>query len=579
MRLRRALAIAVGFAGLVLGVLVLALAPGAPDDRLPAGGVPAVALVVAIGWSFVGVGSFEMLRRPDARTGALLAAFGLAAVTASLTVSDSSALYLLAVATDSLAIAVFVHLLLSFPDGRLEDRPARLTVVAGYVLAAGLPGAAILLGGDPAEWDCAGCPENPIAIADSPGLAEALSSTVTVGVLALALAVAVIALMSRRWRRASSYQRRALGPPLAAGLAILGLAIVWIAVQAIGVGDRAERVAQLVYLSTFAALPLAFLAGLVRVRFFRTAAVGRLLERLADEPGAGRLDDALAEALGDLTLRIAYWLPEPRVYVDRDGRTIEAPPEGATEITHRGHRVGALVHGADLREEPELVRAVVRAAALALENARLEAELRAQLEALRASRARIVEAADEERRRLGRDLHDGAQQRLVSILLALKLAQERPEGAQPLVDGAVAEAHAAVEELRELASGIHPAALQRGLDAGLESLATRAAVPVELEAHVPERLPVAVETAAYFTVSEALTNVAKYAEATHARVGARRVDGSLVVEVSDDGVGGADASSGSGLRGLEDRVGAVGGTLEVESPPGRGTVVRARIPL
>ena len=398
--------------------------------------------------------------------------------------------------------------------------------------------------------------------------------------LALALAVAVIALMSRRWRRASSYQRRALGPPLAAGARHPR--------DSRSSGSRCRRSAWAIapngWRSSSTSRPSPpcrsrSSPGLVRVRFFRTAAVGRLLERLADEPGAGRLDDALAEALGDPTLRIAYWLPEPRVYVDRDGRTIEAPPEGATEITHRGHRVGALVHGADLREEPELVRAVVRAAALALENARLEAELRAQLEALRASRARIVEAADEERRRLGRDLHDGAQQRLVSILLALKLAQERPEGAQPLVDGAVAEAHAAVEELRELASGIHPAALQRGLDAGLESLATRAAVPVELEAHVPERLPVAVETAAYFTVSEALTNVAKYAEATHARVGARREDGSLVVEVSDDGVGGADASSGSGLRGLEDRVGAVGGTLEVESPPGRGTVVRARIPL
>ena len=579
MRLRRELAIAVGLAGLVLGVVVLALAPGAPDDRLPAGGVPAVALVVAIGWSFVGVGSFAMLRRPDARTGALLAAFGLAALTASLTVSDSPALYLLAMATDSVAIAVFVHLLLSFPDGRLEDRPARLTVAAGYVLTAGLPVAAILLGGDPAEYDCAGCPENPIAIADRPGLAEALSSTVTVGVLALALAVAVIALMSRRWRRASSYQRRALGPPLAAGVGILGLAVVWIAVQALEVGDRAERAAQLVYLATFAALPLAFLAGLVRVRFFRTAAVGRLLERLADEPGAGRLDDALAEALGDPSLRVAYWLPELRAYVDRDGRAIDPPPDRSTEIAHRGHRVGALIRDPDVREEPELVRAVLRAAALALENARLEAELRARLEALRASRARIVEAADEERRRLGRDLHDGAQQRLVSILLGLQLAHQRPHGAQPLVEAAIAEARAAVEELRELASGIHPAALQRGLDAGLESLATRAAIPVELEAELPERLPVAVETAAYFTVSEALTNVAKYAGATHARVDARREDGSLVVEVRDDGVGGADPSSGSGLRGLEDRVGAVGGTLEVESPHGGGTVVRARIPV
>ncbi len=577
MRLRRALAIAVGFAGLVLGVLVLALAPDAPADRLPEGGDAAVVLIVAIGWSFIAVGTFAAVQRPDVYTGVLLAAFGLAALTATLAVSDASALYLLAAATDSLALAIFVHLLLSFPDGRLEDRTARGCVVALYLVTFTLPVAGLLLGGESGEFGCTGCPANPVAVASETGVADALATTLAV--CALVLTVAVAALIVRRWRRAGAYRRRALGPPLAAGAAILGLAVAWIAMQALGLGATTEKVAQLVFLSSFAALPAAFMAGLVRVRFFRTAAVGRLLERLADEPGAGRLDDALAEALGDPTLRIAYWLPEPRVYVDRDGRTIEAPPEGATEITHRGHRVGALVHGADLREEPELVRAVVRAAALALENARLEAELRAQLEALRASRARIVEAADEERRRLGRDLHDGAQQRLVSILIALKLAQERPEGAQPLVDGAVAEAHAAVEELRELASGIHPAALQRGLDAGLESLATRAAVPVELEAYVPERLPVAVETAAYFTVSEALTNVAKYAEATHARVGARREDGSLVVEVSDDGVGGADASSGSGLRGLEDRVGAVGGTLEVESPPGRGTVVRARIPL
>jgi signal transduction histidine kinase len=336
--------------------------------------------------------------------------------------------------------------------------------------------------------------------------------------------------------------------------------------------------------SSFLVLPAAFLLGLSRVRFFRTATVGRLIERLSEQPGARGLEAALGEALEDPELTVAYWLPDERRHVDSGGRAIELPAAGsgkvATEITHRDHRVGALIHDAALLAEPEVLRAVARAAALALENARLEAELRARLEALRASRARIVAAGDEERRRLGRDLHDGAQQRLISILLGLQLANERPELSGELVSRALEDARAAVDELRELAAGIHPAVLsQRGLDAGLESVATRASLPVELETELEERMPAPVESAAYFTVAEGLTNVAKYAQATHARVDARREDSELVVEVRDDGVGGADASLGSGLRGLEDRVGALGGAIEVESPLGGGTVLRARIPV
>ena len=228
-------------------------------------------------------------------------------------------------------------------------------------------------------------------------------------------------------------------------------------------------------------------------------------------------------------------------------------------------------------------------------NARLEVELRARLEALRASRARIVETGDAERRRLTRDLHDGAQQRLVSLMIELQLARERweaePAAARDLLDRAIVNAEAAVGELRELAAGIHPAVLaQRGLDAAIESLASRSPVPVEFETALGGRLPSAVETAAYFVVAEALTNVAKYAGATHAGVDVRRVGGELVVEVRDDGAGGAvldggersgDEASGrgSGLRGLADRVGALDGTLELESAPGAGTLVRARVPL
>ena len=223
----------------------------------------------------------------------------------------------------------------------------------------------------------------------------------------------------------------------------------------------------------------------MRTRFFRTATVSRLIEQLARDRD---LRDALADALGDPTLDVAYWLPE-RGYVDRDGHAIDAAGRELTTIDHEGRRVGALLHATVLNETPELVVEASAAAALAIENARLEVELRARLEALRASRARLVEAGDAERRRLGRDLHDGAQQRLVALMIELQLARERlpaiPAGALELVDSAFANAQAAVGELRDLASGIHPAVLsQRGLDAALESLASRSPVPVELGSRV-----------------------------------------------------------------------------------------------
>ena len=212
----------------------------------------------------------------------------------------------------------------------------------------------------------------------------------------------------------------------------------------------------------------------------------------------------------------------------------------------------------------------------------LDAELRARLDDLQASRARLVEAGDAERRRLERDLHDGAQSRLVALALLLRSARSRagddPELAA-LLDRAQQELQTSLSELRELARGIHPAVLtERGLEPALEALASRAPVPVTLESDARERLPGPVESAAYFVVSEALANVAKYASATHATVAVRRVNGRVTVEVSDDGVGGADAAQGSGLRGLADRVAALDGTLSLESPEGRGTRLRAEIP-
>jgi len=205
-------------------------------------------------------------------------------------------------------------------------------------------------------------------------------------------------------------------------------------------------------------------------------------------------------------------------------------------------------------------------------------------EQLAASRARILQAGYEERRRLGRDLHDGAQQELVNVVIDLQLAQKRwgeqPERARRLVDDALEHARAAIDDLRDLAAGIHPAVLtDRGLVAALETLASRSRVPVHLDAELDERLPMPVETTAYFVVAEALTNVGKYSGASQAEVTLRLEGGHLEVEVRDDGIGGADAAAGSGLRGLADRVSAMDGRLQVCSPPGRGTLVHARIAL
>ena len=257
------------------------------------------------------------------------------------------------------------------------------------------------------------------------------------------------------------------------------------------------------------------------------------------------------------------------------------PGRAVTVLEHDGKRLAALVHDPALLDDPELVEAVGAAASLALENARLQAELRAQLAEVRASRARIVEAGDAERRRLERDLHDGAQQRLLGIRLALQLARGRLADGGAAVDELLAEADAeavdALAELRALARGIHPAILtEEGLPAALAALARRAPVPVELTV-APERLPAPVEATAYFVTAEALANVAKHAHASRVTVDVTRANGRLAIEITDDGVGGADPD-GAGLRGLRDRVEALDGRLRVDSPPGGGTRVTAAIP-
>ena len=342
-------------------------------------------------------------------------------------------------------------------------------------------------------------------------------------------------------------------------------------------------------LIVFASVPWVFLIGLVRSRVARAGAVSELLLRLGEAPGTGTLRCRLAEALGDRSLQLVFWLDDKSRWVDSEGHTVELPADGDparawTPVELEGRRVGAIVHDVTLSDDPELLGSVAAAAGLAMENERLQAQLRARVEELRASRARIVEAGTQERRRLERNLHDGAQQRLVALSLTLRLAQGKlrkdPEKADELLDGAQEELTLALGELRELARGIHPAVLSdRGLGAALEALAGRAPIEVDLAELPRDRLPEPIEAAAYFVVAEALTNVVKYAHASQATVRVSPVNGHAVVEVADDGIGGADPDRGSGLRGLADRVSALDGRMQLDSPAGSGTRLRAEIPV
>jgi signal transduction histidine kinase len=310
---------------------------------------------------------------------------------------------------------------------------------------------------------------------------------------------------------------------------------------------------------------------------------GLVATRLQPE---GPVREMLAVSLGDRSVAIAYWLPDRGEFVDESGRPVTLPEPGSgrawTAVERDGAPVAAIVHDAALDTSPELVEAAAAASSLAIDNERLKADLRARLEELRVSRLRIVEAADDARRRIERDLHDGAQQELLALALELRVLRSRvgDSDALPLVDGIAKRLDVALGELRELARGIHPAILtQSGLSAAVGALAERATLPVEIEMDVDRRLPAPVEAAAYFLVAEALTNVSRYARATGARVQIEVDEDDLVVTVTDDGVGGVDVTAGSGLRGLQDRLAAVDGSLEIDSSPGEGTRVTGRIPV
>ena len=543
-----------------------------------------IALDVFIGGGFVGVGLFAWYRRPDNRVGTLMTATGFAWFLSVYALTEPPLLFTAGLAFGNLFVAVAIHLLLAFPSGRLSDGFDRWLVGFAYLTTTvlALPPMFAL---DPVAAGCANCPDNLLLVDGSKSFFETWYDGLSIlGVIMLGV---VIYRLLGRWRTASPPLRRIVTPVFIAGGLLLALLLLLLVLSVLRID---ESLTWLYYtaLIPFGLVPYLFLGSLVRARMLRGGAVGELVATIGGRVPARKLRDALAHALNDPSLELAYWIPESERYVDASGHGVECPEDDSERVTSEvrlddGRLVAILIHDAQLLDEPELIEAVGGAAALALEKERLDAELRAKVAELRESRARMVAFGLAERRRLERDLHDGAQQRLVSLALDLRLARaalrDDPRRAEELLEGAGAELAHALEELRELARGIHPAVLSdRGLDPAVEALASRAPLPVHVNARLGERVDEPIELAAYFVVAEALTNVVKYAHANRASVSLGRENGGVRVEVADDGIGGADPAAGTGLRGLADRINALGGRLEVDSRPGGGTTVTASIP-
>jgi signal transduction histidine kinase len=562
-------------AGLGAALLVL----GSDRERSPAAASAALALVV--GWSFIASGLVARRQRPENRLGAVMVFIGFAWFATFLADASASLPFTVGKALESVYLLGFVYLVLSFPTGQLRSRLERVLVTAAVVLVTVVE-VAWLLFADSHSQICSDCPHNAFELTRDDGLANGiLQAQRSVGVV---LSMFTVTLLVRRWVRASAPERRAGAPVLWAGSAMFGALAFSVANDIFGhpLGSGPAWTREVM----FASIPVAVLAVLLQRRLARGAVAGLVVE-LGAASSSVDLREALGRALGDPSLELAYWVPARSRYVDSSGHPVELPSAAggrtATVVERESQPIAALIHDPALAENHELVQSVCAAAGLTLENARLQAELRARLAELQASRARLVEATETERRRIERDLHDGTQQRLVSIAMSLGLAESKLAADRPAVQPVLREARdalsTALAELRELTQGIRPAILvERGLAAALDDLARRAALPVRLDVSVGGRLPEQVEGAAYFVASEALANAAKHSHAGEVRLVASQTGGALLLEVADDGIGGAAAGGGSGLRGLADRVEALGGQLTVSSPPGRGTTLRAEIP-
>ena len=473
--------------------------------------------------------------------------------------------------------AVFIHLILAYPSGRLPHPFDRRMVAFVYAIAIGFKVLALLVGPEPCWPIC----DNPIRLFPSERLWDIIRFT-GLGLVLVVFGAALFEL-TRHWRAAGPGGRRALWPMLIAAPFFCVFAFAGYFADALldEAAQDATHSINVLGIIQGLLIPVAIVLGAIQARLAR-GNVAELAMELGRGVPVGGLQPILARALRDPSLQIAFPAPSGEGFVDPDGRPAPSPAPGraTTRLEREGEVLALLIHDPAIElEDPGLVEAVGAVARMGLENERLAAQVRAQLEEVRASRERIVEAADAERRRVERDLHDGAQQRLVALAMRLDLARQTTGASAALLDEATTELRAAVAEVRDLARGLHPTILtESGLGPAIEALAERTSVPVSVQAPA-RRFPPNIEAAAYFVVAEALTNVARYAGASSVRVEIQAHGDTLTVAVRDDGMGGADPDRGSGLRGLTDRVAALGGRLAIDSPPEGGTTVRADLPL
>jgi signal transduction histidine kinase len=518
---------------------------------------------------YVVAGIFAALRRPASRMGPLMVAAGLVWLLAELSNSAVPALIAAGLILATVPLAVVYHLLLAFPSGHLRGRASLVAVLVGYFVCTVMQAPQYLFGGG-SEW-----PYTVLQIADRPDLAEAGHWAQWVVGSGVTIAVAII--LWRRWRGIAPSSRRAVAPLLAYGI----IAVLWVPISGklhttVGITD--DWLPWIVFSQILAIgiVPVAFGATILSGGFGRTLAIDELAARIGPE-AEGTMAAALAATLGDPSVELALWMPERKEYVDGLGSVVAVPPldsgRGAVEVIGGGgERLGVVLYDATLIADPSLVEAAARVAGLELDRERMTGELRLA----------AVAAREDERRRLARDLHDGMQTRL--LLLAMS-ANELREEAQLSVDdhervGRLESGLAsAAEELRTLAHGFLPPTLvERGIYAAAEDLA--GAYPGIVDAQIQpgaERPPAPVETAAYFVVSEALANSLKHAGADRVRLSLARGNGSLLIEVEDDGRGGA-VSTGGGIGGIRDRVEALDGTLVLSSPPRGGTMLQVELP-
>jgi len=539
-------------------VLLLPLAVGAGlaigwlgvHERVPGS---RIVVDLALAWSLVAA-SLVALERPRWQPAAwLLAAAAFALLGADLAWTSTRAIGTIGVLLGWLWAALLVQLVLTFPEGRPWTRLPWVIVAVAYAAA---------IGGQ---------------IVEVVSSADAHTAHRAQEFVALGVGLAVLVLVLLRLRVLRGPGRRAQAPLFAAAAVAAATAIGclgWLLAA-----DTTSSTLNTLTRAVAIFVPLGVVGGIAWSRLHRPQAAELVVE-LSTE--AGDMRARLARTLGDPTLELAYRLDDGR-YVDAAGNALELPRQdhrAVTALTSGGEEIAVLVHDPVLLDEPGLVESVRATAGLVLENERLAAQVRSQLAEVRASRGRIVAAADAERRRIERNLHDGAQQRLVALSVALGIESSRAGGGRvDALHRAQDEVEQAIAELRELARGIHPTLLgDDGLDAAVGSLARRTPLPVSVHGSVAQPIPDTVELAAYFVVAEALTNVVKHASATEASVELDQHGGTLRLVVRDNGTGGAHIAPGSGLAGLRDRLDALDATLTIDSPAGGDTAVRAEFP-